>query len=410
MKRLCPPAGELAGRVREFPGRRARWGMPSLTYLEELGDLSPATATFAITSQQSSAVYLFANPSFDDLRNSIIDLLGYTSTRATDGRISRTLPARHPAYQWKFADTAAYQGVGSQFTLVQPSPGLGSPIIPNFPLYASYHVRVSYSPRPYNSWQDRDISVLDGTYYPKDDAGSGAGTAYKCATEWLRFTEWVQRPLNNFISAQQGQMVFRANGSGGAVQPDGISFQDSPKLYLPDSVLTVKWHMVPYRYILSANSYLTKFIGHINQNAFGPTVVNAGTFGPYSKGTLLYVGATPTAIYTPPVPDEGLLAFNAGNGFLRGMLCDLDVNFLYTARTIGTVTTNTPDMSAVNRNWVVAGHNLLPWLTTRKFYYATTYDPANPADQTKWRPSYNSFPMELLFTDPDAQNSPVLNP
>ena len=68
-------------------------------------------------------------------------------------------------------------------------------------------------------------------------------------------------------------------------------------------------------------------------------------------------------------------------------------------------------MSGVNANWVVGGHNLLPWLTTRKYYYATTYDPASPATQAKWFPSYNSFPFELLFTDPDTlPGSPVLNP
>jgi hypothetical protein len=59
---------------------------------------------------------------------------------------------------------------------------------------------------------------------------------------------------------------------------------------------------------------------------------------------------------------------------------------------------------------VVAGHNLLPWLTTRMFYYVSSEGVPDKTDDTKWRPTYNSFPFELLFTDPDAPNSPALDP
>lgn len=381
--------------------------MPNYTYTEELGDLSPSSGNFSNQSQTASGTYLFSNPTFDQLRLSIIDLLGYTGTTPTDGRIKRTLPVRHPGWQWLFADSCSPQGVGSTFSTVTIAAGPYPATLPSMPLYASYHYRVNFSQRPYNVWQDNDISLTDGTGYQKD----GTSYTYKFANEWQRFTTFDMYPTNQFITAQQGQMVFRASGSGGAVQPNLITFQDSPKLYLPDSILKVRWYQVPYRYLTSSNSYLTKFIGHINQTNFGPNNVDGG-YGPYLAGSLLYLGANPTATYTPPIPDPGLLAFNKGNGFVRSRLCDLELSFLYTARTIGTVTANTPDMSAVNANWIVAGHNLLPWLTTRKYYYATTYDPVSPSTNTKWFPSYNSFPFQLLFTDPDAPatTSPILNP
>ncbi len=380
--------------------------MPSYTYLEEMGDLSPSSANFTPQSQSCSGTYRFHAPTVDQLRLSVTDLLGTTGTTATDGRIRRTLPTRHPTWQWMFADGCSPQGVGSGFTTVTIVPGIYPPTIPSYPLYGDYHYRVNFSPRPYNTWQDGDITLTAGTGYKKD----GSSYTFKFANEWQRFTTFDIYPTNQVITAQQGQMVFRCDGPGGTAQPNLNSFQDSPRLYLPDSVLKIRWFQVPYRYLTSENSYLARFIGHVNQTDFGPNAVGAG-YGPYKAGSLLYLGANPTATYTPPIPDPGLLAKSDGNGFVNSRLCDLELNFLYTARTIGTTTANTPDFSAVNRNWIVAGHNLLPWLTTRKYYYATTYDPNDAADQAKWFPSYNSFPFQQLFTDPDVlAASPVLNP
>lgn len=380
-----------------------------LTYLEEQADISPTTASFTNTQQSASGTFLLEGPTAVGLTASIVDLLGYTDTRTTDGRIRRVLPARHPAYRWMFADSCTHQGVGGAFNMVTPDAGGGSPMIPTYPLYVKYHVRVNFSGRPYNSWQDKDISITADTYYEKTDTGApAAGVSFSYATEWHRFTTWELIPTNQFITAQQGQMVFRVSGVGGAAQPDGITFQDAPKLYLPDSLLRVRWFEVPYRYLTSSNSYLRKFIGHVNQSAFSDGPVEGGGTQQYPAGSLLYLGANVARIYTQAIPDEGLLGFNFGNSFQRGRLCDLELNFLYTARTNGAASGN--QLVVANRNRITAGHNLLPWLTTRKFYYATTYDPASPADQTKWFPSYNSFRFEMLFTDPDAATSPLVDP
>jgi hypothetical protein len=392
--------------------------MAQFSYLEEQGDTSPTTASFSNASQSVSAVYLLKNPTFDQFRLSIVDILGYTDTRVGDGRIRRQLPLRHPAYPWCFADNYAPQGVGIDHTMVILTPGVGGPIIPAFPLYKQYHCRISFSPRQWNMWQDKDIKLVPGTYYPKNDTGTGPdpdnprpGIAYKGAQEWLRFTTFDLYPMNNFITAQQGQMKFRASGLGGAAEPDGFTFQDSPRMYLPDNILKVRWQEVPYRYVTSENSYLAKFVGHINQNDFGFPDKN-GVMRRFKKGSLLYLGANPTRIYTPPIPSEGVLTANFGDSFERSRLCDLELTFMATERTIGTASGNTPGFAAVNRNWVVGGWNLLPWLTTRKFYYATSYDPDDEGNQSKWFPSYSSFEYPLLFTDPDAAaaTAPRLDP
>jgi hypothetical protein len=385
---------------------------PVYTYLEGTADNSPMSASFTRRSQTAGGPYITTPVTFADMPNRLIDVLGYTNTKVLGGRLNRVLPLRHPQYQWLFADSFRPRGVGANSTTLTPSPGPGSSIVPQFPLYNVYNCDISFSQRDYNVWQDADIQVVTDTGYDKADTPY----TFTYATEWLRFCTFNLTPINQFISAQQGQMRFRASGTGGAVRPDTVQYQDAPKMYLPDSALTVRWYEVPYRYLTSPNSYLRNFIGHINQQDWGELPVTTGlapTFGPYKAGSLLYHGAKPTAIYSNVVPDPGLLAFNKTNGFARSLLCDLELAFTYTARTIGTPSLNTPDFSTVNRNWIVAGHNLLPWLTTRLFYYATTEDTTSAitmADKTKWFPTFNSFPFSLFFTDPDAGGSPALNP
>ncbi|HEY1186994.1 MAG TPA: hypothetical protein VGE74_05020 [Gemmata sp.] len=382
---------------------------PVFNYIECAGDSSPASASFTIRQQSAGGLYLTMPVAFQDMPNRLIDVLGYTGTQPLGGgdagKINRRLPLRHPQYQWLFADSFRPRGVGAAGTIVTPSPGPGSAIIPRFPLYATYNCDISFSPRDYNSWQDKDVTVATGTGYDK----SGIDYEFRYADEWMRFCVFELTPQNNFISAQQGEMVFRASGVGGRADPDMVQYQDSPRMYMPDSALKVKWFSVPYRYLTSPNSYLRKFIGHINQHNWGDQWLGPGAgYGPYPAGSLLYHGARPTAVYSNVVPDEGLLAYSTGgNGFARARLCDLELEFTYTARTIGTSTANTPptvgsNMSVENRNRIVAGHNLLPWLTTRKFYYATTRETMTP--------TFNSFPFALLFTDPDADKSPILEP
>lgn len=399
------------------------WRMPPVySYKEASADESPANASFTPRSQTASAPYYTEPTAFADMPNRLIDVLGYTGTKSLEGdnagKINRVLPLRHPQYQWLFADGFRPRGKGANSTTVTPSPGPGSSIIPQFPLYNVYTCDISFSQRDYNSWQDKDIKVYSRTGSSGGYKKDGTAYDYSFATEWLRFTTFEMLPLNNFINAQQGMMRFRAFGGGGswapASGPDGIQYQDSPRMYLPDSALKVKWFQVPYRYLTSPKSYLRKFIGHINQNDWGDVQTSATpAFGPYKAGSLLYHGARPTAIYSNVVPDEGLLAFNMTNGFSRSRLCDLELDFTYTARTFDAYAVANgyvPDFSGVNKNWIVAGHNLLPWMRTRSFVYASTFDTNSPSTQASWYPSFNSFPFELLFMDPDATNAPTLDP
>lgn len=401
--------------------------MPAVyTYTEAADNTSPSSASFAVRQQSAGGVYYTTPTVFKDMPNRLIDVLGYTGTKPLDppnaGKLNRVLPLRHAQYQWLFADSFRPRGKGTDWLTITPSPGVGSALIVNsFPLMARYECDVAFSPRDYNVWQDKDIKIIgDQVYYPKDDSGSnGMGgnnspdntKPFSYAYEWMRFCIFELTPLNNFIDAKSGLMKFRVDGGG---SPNGIDFQDSPRMFLPDSSLKVRWYGVPYRYLSSSNSYLRKFIGHINQAAWGDEM-NTGnpanpSFGPYPAGSLLYLGSRPIAIYSNVVPDEGLLgpAQNGTTSFSRSRLCDLEMDFVYTART---ATFTPPDFAAVNRNWITAGHNLLPHLQSRGFAYASSYDQNDPTNQAKWYPTFRSFRFELLFTDPDTlPGSPLLDP
>ncbi len=61
----------------------------------------------------------------------------------------------------------------------------------------------------------------------------------------------------------------------------------------------------------------------------------------------------------------------------------------------------------VNRNWLVKGWNLQPWLARpNQYFYSHFVDTATSGtsylDKTKWYPHHNSFPFELFFTNPDC--------
>ena len=172
-------------------------------------------------------------------------------------------------------------------------------------------------------------------------------------------------------------------------KPEKTPFQDNPRMLLPDSAVTFDWYQVPYDYWLNRKSFLRRCVGMVNQKKWLD----------YEPGELLYLG-TDVQDYTPPVQKRRGQIFGASLGVNQKRLCNLTLKFKLTTRA-GTDAPVAGGAQAPNQNWIVAGHNLLPWLTTRKYYYSTSFDPANPADSSKWVPTYKSFPVQLLFADPN---------
>jgi hypothetical protein len=337
-------------------------------------------------------------PDAAQVQQAITELLGGTSLAATDGRLVRTPPMAHPLFPyWVVSNITSIQGVGEP-TWEDPDTDLEVPPLGNYALYPTYRFTVEFGPRPYPVLEDDSIvTVLDSTNFHLDD---GTLTNVTYATEWNRYCDIEMLSLDSYVEGRQGQCVFRT--ASAVKPPHNTTFTGAPRIYLPDGVVKIRWYQVPYRYISSINSHLLRWKGRVNQGLFK---MQGHRFEP---GQLLYQNFT-HARYTPPV--QALDQFEPGL-FAVGKLVDIELTFLHTSR----VGTDVP--TPANLSWIAAGHNLFPRLGGPPgFYYVTTvavdpaagpatpaaskiaYDAANPA---KWPPMFLSFPVELLFTDPDT--------
>lgn len=322
-----------------------------------------------------------------DVPAAITEILGGVNTAAGDGRLKRTLPIAHPFFPWMYASGInPVRGLGQAYKF--PSqPQLEAPPLPDFSAYPNYEFTVEFTPRPYVIAQDASVPLLQNkTFY---NTANAAQTVF-FAGEWVRFANWWYERKFESLTARQGFMKFRSQNATGPPNVQSVTYADMPRLFMPDSILHIIWHQVPYRYIYSTNSYIDNLIGYINQNAW--TVWN--------PGELLYIGYTAIP-YTPPVQQlDAQYTGTTGSIYSAEKWVDVNMMFLRTKRNLNS--NNELLNSTGNRNWIQAGWNLLPWLGDRNFHYATTVGPSPDTDATKWRPLFQSTEFGLLFTDPDA--------
>lgn len=353
-------------------------------------------------------------PTPNDVRDAINEVLGKVTNlypqpveRFDDhaGKIRRKLPKCHPFLEMPAAGITTIAGQGKQQAATPIRPLVYGPvdksyITRQFTNYSNYRFTVEFRRRNYFLKSDERIARLISTYYRP---GATMPQFVYSAKEWERFTWRTFAPMPDTVSTEYGQMKFRAP----AVPVDGAQFVGSPFVHLQNQAVEVTWYQVPLRYFFdytfgadTYRSYLTRFVNTVNQNAW---------FG-YAPGTLLFKGATPEP-YVPAVPDLAKLpGFLGGTVFdvSESLLCNVKLNFIYTARTAA-VAPNPDDLQFTSdKNIIPSGHNLQPNYTDRKFYYVSTYDSTSPTttlDQTKWKPCFESFPFELLFTDPLLKQS-----
>lgn len=352
-----------------------------VTYYERVQSTSPGGASFSTRGGRASLVL---DVSSAELGEAILDLLG-TVKSGDDGRLVRTLPRAHPQYTWMYASQISnIQGVGPS-AKVSSEVGLEAPSLSFYEQYQKFRLTVQFEPRAYGVVSDDYIETGSMTWTDISGYTTSQITS-KWAAEWNRFTTVDFDPKPELATAQQGQMYFATSGADirpPGTAPHGVSFGGTPTVYIPRAQVRVKWHQVPYRYVTSSNSYIVKYIGRINQ----------GQWYGYPTGSLLYT-AVSVDRYTPPIPERDAILGNSYFSLER--YCDIEFQFDYSPRTQSSVPTPT------NANWIASGHNLLPWLTDRSFYYAISPGKADPNDETKWVPRYLSFPFDLLFSDPDV--------
>lgn len=357
--------------------------------VEVVDNVSPNKAKFGYTASGATSTYLFQPDDAEDLQDAIALILGDVSNDVGDGRIQRTLPIAHPVYTTLYADSVEIYGHG-QYTLTDANPQLEAPTMPQFALYEEYVLVVNFTQRPYAVLPDTSVRMYNSGNQWTNPAGSLTG--YKYAAEWVRYTYFTVQDRSEFITAQQGQNVLRADGDQ---LPEGVPFAGMPKVFMPGQQINIIWEQVPSRYIGSPNSYITSFQGMVNQFSFWN----------WQAGQLLYLGYEP-AFFTPPVQQELVVGDQNPNPAIgtTQRLMRVVLKFLVTFRTA----VNPP--SVANANFIVNHNNAFPWFAgdtpvlskSRNFYYVTTVAKAGDDTGASEVPTFFSFPLELLFTDPDA--------
>jgi len=330
---------------------------------------SSTTASFSFTNSGSNREYLINCDSLTLVQDFIKEIIGDTNPKKGDGRLKRKLPRGDPEWPFLYAETVSgVRGVGDNWWARNENV-FEAPAIGDFAYYPNRRFNVSFAPRPYAVIRDEAITVDTRSYFNT----AGVATDYLATTEYSRYTTIETEDLYQVVTAKQGAMVFR----GGA--PDGKPYMAQPRIPLPDYLVTIIWYQVPARYLTSNNSYFRKYVGQINQrpwNGFG-------------DGELLFLGAKASRWYSPPIPE--MFSLTNENGPLvtsTAKLVDIKMSFLGTKREAAA----TPVIT--NENFIAKGHNCLPYWEDKKFYYCSS--------QNSNTPTFFSFPVDVLFTDPDA--------
>lgn len=306
------------------------------------------------------------------------------------GRIDRVLPPVHN-FRPELSASAVKSFVGKGTnTAADSTEILGLPETSfTFPNWEQYEAKVEYTKRPYFLLANEDVAVkADLDYWPVN--GSSYGPIIY-AEEWTRFTQTTRAPLNDTASATFGMMRFCTDSNLAPGGDPGGQFGQQVYIYLQNQAVEMNWFLVPYRYVLDLTigglvyrSYLNRFVNTVNQYDWNG----------FPAGSLLYLGATPTP-YIPSNPTSRQQQDALGAGLSQNLLCNLKLKFVYTGR-VGTDVPAADNPLFTNRNNIAAGHNLFANFADRRFYYVASAA-ADPANR---RAAFQSFPFQLLFTDP----------
>lgn len=367
----------------------------SYTWLEATDNRSPTGAGFSQEGGKCVSTWYLDAPTLSDLTNAPKAILGFVDIAKGSGAFAGqrliTPPICDPVYSQLFAESiTGIRGVG-QYTLADgnsPPDASITPISTHFALYPKYEYTVNFAPRPYNVMADNDIDVHHDSYYPETNGGT-TGLPYFYFDEYLRYTTYDFTPANEAVTAQLGQMTFNSTSSC-----NGSPYQGTAKMFLPNQILKVTMFNVPYRWILSDNSYIAgcsrrpSWIGRINQTAF---YFLDGIL--FDAGSLMYLGYQ-VQKFQPPVP--GLETIGGTQVYEK--ICTVTMNFLWTRRYLPSG--ETPARPPSNGNYVVGGHNLLPWFVDRQFHYADAVPNTGLGSEPVCE--FLSAPLQLLWTDPDV--------
>lgn len=361
------------------------------------------------------------------LTEALIGLIGtarpYLNIVGNDSGITRILPKAHPQWPWLVCDTmeniAGQQYVDSvdwEFEHLGPDGKMLAEPLPTYARYREYELQASFSPKQYSISTDQFMinNKINVSYVnPK-----GQWTVLPIMPEWKRYVTVYKTPRVEMMMATQGGHTFM--GKIGFFPNGDTAGAGQLKAMVPCADVTLKWHSVPYSFILGKGYANPPFAPDAPNDGmsvfdFAGGTINQNAFLGFPAGTLLFMGAEPTNIRAVPFP-VAAAAKNLPNRYLwlNDRICDIEMKFQY--RNPPTDVEYPKPKEEGNR--VYAGHNLMLNAQDGKYYvvfWAKCWDTKPPADpNTPTRNQkpfpfnvagvglvYNSFAHELLFTNPD---------
>lgn len=355
---------------------------------EDVGDdgsHDPAKAGFTAEGGKSHRLWQITPDSVEDLITAFPMILGDCKYAASGtGKLSRTLPLADPVFAWLYASSLPEITGYGKYNQVTADPELEAAGFPNGTLWDQYRVAVESIPRPFPVLSDNYVQNTQSTWYPEVDGGT-TFVVGDVANEQTRYCTWDLQPQNDYITQQRGRMAFVSQDD-----TNGSTYAAMPRVFLPNQIYTITWYYVPVRLIISPNSTIRKYRGRINQSQFiGPDGFQ------FNPGELLYLSYS-QKIFTPPIQNLVQLGGYPPTIVSTEKFAHITFTFLYTQRT----NVSTPVTPPTNKNYVVGGHNLLPW-HDGNFRYAQCQIP-DTGFASNFRPAWLSAPFEALFTDCDS--------
>jgi hypothetical protein len=357
--------------------------------LEAIGDTSPSSYSCALETGSASMLYYLDSVTDVSVLQEVNEEVLGTINLDPATNLQRDVPLLHPWLPMYSTGIASAQGMGGDMQIVSNviSPFISQPsryVLPSF-----WKFNINFQLRPYPIYDDVVVDTPVEDTWVRDNGTTQDITYYP---EYERFVQIQRQPAPDSVASQTGQLAFNATGLPDNSKP----LNAMPRLYLNNAHIKMVWHCIPYRYYTSTNSYLQSFVGRVNQTPF---VTNA--LGTFQSGSLLYLGCTPKPYRSPTQGVDFIQLVGLQDAWEMYMNVELD--FLWTRRPLG----ETPSTTPTNDNYVVANHNLLPYLgqagdpLSGSFLYASTCKTQDAGSIPLWK----SCPLNLLFNDPDSPDA-----
>ena len=356
---------------------------------ETISRVSPSKARFSTGGGSATVEYIIPAA---NLQGFINNILGNVS-KAGDGSLKRSLPAAHPYYDWLYAsEISNIEGLSpSGVTDATNYQRIVQTHFKDVALYRFYKMTVNFQPRPYLIIDDANLKSfrkVTPEYISLDNPPHES--SFLDCVEYYRFVEITVEPSAEFITTAVNTFVFSSPLTGDN-SPNGkpVANQNGGGINMLISKPTVKmtWYFVPYEIVFSKN--IQDAQGKVNQNRF---------FN-FPAGSLLLTGIESNK-YSPPYQNIAQSPITTFNRPESTRLCDITFIFkLFEPKTedLGLLPDDDPGMFVdgfETKGFAIPyGHNLIPWPSDLKYYYAKIGgDKLLPG-----RPIYLSYPMEKLF-------------